>query len=85
MIPANENCQRKSRKEERERHLALVRVWVPKGKVVEIRSMAVGLLKESLEDKRGRSEKSYVCGNDRLLNWRVCFRWLRLFSSRKAE
>jgi len=57
MRPANENCQRCG-KEVKKEHLALVRVWVPKDKVVEIRSMAIGLLKESLEDKRESPKNS---------------------------
>lgn len=48
MRAANENQPKRPVEEEkRERHLALVKVWVPRDKVVEIRSMAVGLLKES--------------------------------------
>jgi hypothetical protein len=47
MRAANENRQMKLVGEKRERHLALVKVWVPRDKVVEIKSMAVGLLKES--------------------------------------
>jgi hypothetical protein len=50
-MAANENRRKKSEEAARERHLALVKVWVPKDKVVEIKSLAMGLLKESLEPK----------------------------------
>lgn len=47
MRAANENRQMKPVGKEKKRHLALVKVWVPRDKVIEIRSMAVSLLKES--------------------------------------
>ena len=85
MISANENCQRKCGKEERiGKHLALVMVWVPKDKVVEIRSMAIGLLRESLEDKNNRSDASWIWLTWFLSQLRVYFKRLRLISRGKA-
>ncbi|OJW52805.1 MAG: hypothetical protein BGO67_00540 [Alphaproteobacteria bacterium 41-28] len=52
MSLTNAERQRQYREKMKERNLSLVRVWVPKNKVVEIKSIAVRLVKESLKNKK---------------------------------
>ena len=77
MKAANENRQKKEADELRESHLSLVRIWVPKDKVVEIRFMAIGLLKESVEGKKSHSV-NFVWLVHCLRKWSLVFRGLRL-------
>jgi hypothetical protein len=81
--PANENCRRKCGEEKIGRHLTLVKVWVPKDKVVEIRSMAVVLLKESVEEKEGssKSSTSQLMGNVR----KFYLKGIKFFSRRRER
>lgn len=46
----NAERQRKHREKMKARNLSLVRVWVPKDKVVEIKSMAARFVEKSLKD-----------------------------------
>ena len=52
MSLTNSERQKKYRNKMTERDYALVRVWVPKDKVAEIKSLAVLLMKESLKNKK---------------------------------
>lgn len=52
MSLTNSERQRKYRKKMTERDYALVRVWVPKDKVVEIKSLAERLMKKSLKNQK---------------------------------
>lgn len=52
MSLTNSERQRKYRKKMTERDYALVRVWVPKDKVAEIKSLAEHLIKKSLKNQK---------------------------------
>ena len=52
MSLTNSERQRNYRKKMKERDYALVRVWVPKDKITEIKSLAVKLIKENLKNKK---------------------------------
>ena len=52
MSLTNSERQRKYRKKMKERDYALVRVWVPKDKVTEIKSLAEKLIRENLKNKK---------------------------------
>ena len=48
----NSERQRKYRKKMKERGYALVRIWVPKDKVAEIKFLAVRLIRENLKNEK---------------------------------
>lgn len=52
MSLTNSERQRKYRKKMKEKDYALVRVWVPKDKVAEIKYLAVRLIRENLKKER---------------------------------
>ena len=47
----NAERQKKHREKMKKQNLSLVRVWVPKDKVMEIKSMALRFVKESLRNE----------------------------------
>ncbi|MBY0293135.1 MAG: antitoxin MazE family protein [Alphaproteobacteria bacterium] len=50
----NAERQKKHREKMKKQNLSLVRVWVPKDKVMEIKSMAIRFVKESLRNEKFR-------------------------------
>ncbi len=50
----NAERQKKHREKMKKQNLSLVRVWVPKDRVVEIKSMATRLVEESLRNEKFR-------------------------------